>query len=69
MSGLWWGLGVAGLAWLGIHHWLDRASVPAWQAKRAYRLLTPVLLVLLVLAVVKACQYRLELRYVIRTCR
>ena len=69
MTGLWVGLGVAGLAWLGVAHYLDRPSVPAWQAKYAYRVLAHGFFLLGLAAFLKAVQYHTELVWVIRYCR
>ena len=63
------------LIWCGVVGWLllfgliDRNSRPAWQVRNAYRVVSVVLLLLLLLSAHKSLMYREELRTMIRICR
>lgn len=60
-------LGVLG--WLLVWLQMDRAYVPAWQARNGYRVLSVVLLIALVVVGTKAMSWRAELRALIAICR
>ena len=63
-------VGTGLVAWWGVLTlWLDRPSVPAWQARNAYRLLAVGLTLLVFLISYKAALYRQELRFQIELCR
>ena len=63
------------LIWCGVVGWLllfgliDRNARPAWQVRNAYRIVSVVLLLLLLLSAHKSLMYREELRTMIRICR
>ena len=61
-------LGVA-FGWLGLTWWWDRPSLPAWQARNRYRLLSFGLLACLVAVTFKALLWHAELVWMIRACR
>ena len=56
------------LGWLLILWWVDRPSVPVWQAKYAYRLLAFCCWVGWALTAAKALQWHTELVLLIRSC-
>ena len=63
------GLLVAGVLFGVAVHFLDRTSVPAWKGKYVYRLLTFICWLGWVATMLKALEYRTELRTLIPFCR
>ena len=57
------------VAWMGVFLYLDRASIPAYQARNGYRWVALLLLISLAVTTHKALSYRQELRFQIQACR
>ena len=65
-----WGILGLGLGFsLLMIMWGERATLPAWRARRIYLCWGLILTGLLVLSVLKGLEYRTELRTLIRVCQ
>ena len=59
---------LAVLGWCGLSVWVDRASIPIWWARTAWKLASFLLLLGLAFLIPKALLWHQELTLLIRSC-